>query len=506
MRRLAPLLVTLACSPTPATTTEDAATTTGGATTGGAPTTGGFDDPPQPLMCVERNQVDVLFVLEDGPAAAASQDAMRIAALVLGDVVAEARDYDLRVAFTGASVPGPQCDGADGDDGALQILPCRARPGDFVDPAAAATCESTCPHDQLEILPTTIAGSPAAAPRPWLESITEVTNTTVPLREALACVAPAGDAGCRFPAPLAAMRRALDRTRDPADPAFGFLRPAAHLVVVFVAVSPDCSASPGAAAIFAPDSPFLSDPMTPTPGLCWNAGVACTGDAPTFTTCDPAHFALDGTPGATPDAAVLVPVDDYKNYLQALVDDGLVASARVQALAGVPTGYPGQPILYSQACDPAELAAAAICPGCTGMDQSPAPPVRLRALAEAFRGGADDPRLTSLCGDPSELWIDYVGLDKLQLHCVDDCPVGECRVVTETLPGGDPMVLPACEGTLDTELVPPPGSESCFALITGDLLSPECEDDGHTGEVFHVRSSFAPHGTCTATECTPCAP
>lgn len=511
-RRLAaPLLLTLACGPA---TTDDTTASTGGESTADptTPTTGGTDLP-QTLLCSERDKLDVMLVVEDSPAMQDSQELTAMLARTLIDIIQSELDVDLHLAVVSASIGGKQCTNANVHDGEFLTTPCTARPDDF-SPTAAAACQTACPLSQLEILPTTTTSDPNPAPRPWLASDTQVTNVDVDLADAAACIAPQGDAGCTFPAPLTAMARALDRALDPQDPAFGFLRADAHLRVVFVGTTSDCSVRPTAQGIFSPDSPFLSDPMLVTPGICWNAGVRCTGDPDAFTDCTPEHHAIDGTPGASPEDAVLEPVATHIDRLQSLLDNNVVTSVGVGVLTGVPTAYPDKPIVYTTTCEPAELATAAICPGCTAMGRQASPPVRLRALAEAFKPDPDEnPNLVSLCGgDPSAVWSPYFGsiLDQIKPACVDVCVADgdpstelldpDCTIF-EALPDQEPVALPTCEPHPDDIFVLPDGVDTCAAILPPQFMSVECTDMGANAEVIILRSKPAADGACISVSC-----
>lgn len=514
---LAPLAVLLACGPgAPALEAS-----TGGSDDTGAST--GPDDGLQQFQCVEQTKLDILFVIEDAPAMAAAQAGVRGLTDVLFSFLPDSSGIDYRVAFIGAEIVGPHCPGAVADDGAFIGTSCRARLGDFPG-ELADRCTEACGLDAVPTLPTTVAGQAEARPRPWIERIGASNLGDLDPREAAACLALQGAAGCEYQAPLAALDRALDRTADPADPAFGFLRADARLHLVFVAASPECSFADGALGILDPngDRVFWSDPDVATPGACWNAGVRCSGDPARFTDCTPSNHDLAGAADVADDQAVLRPVGELVDRLRALIADGRTTGVTIAVLAGLEAGSDAS--VYSRDCAPEQLAATAICPGCTTADGlQPTPPVRLRALAEAFRLSDDHPAdLTSLCAPEQYDWDGVAPNLKGQINpfCVDTCahdqdpqtPVIDpvCRL-TATAPGEPPRDLPRCQEVLGEWQVPA-GADACFAVLVDrdrttpsplDDMSPECADADHNAE-FIVRRTTAPvDGLCYAGTCEP---
>ena len=141
---------------------------------------------------------------------------------------------------------------------------------------------------------------------------------------ALSCIGPQGFDGCNYPAPLEAMRRALDPAacwNDPSQPACdedpewaelteGFLRHDAQLAIVLISDGADCSVDPSAYSYFTDSDEYWNvDPDSglaqPTPAICFNAGVACDDDDGDgiYETC------------ASQDEGVLFPVQRYVDEL-----------------------------------------------------------------------------------------------------------------------------------------------------------------------------------------------
>lgn len=485
-------LVALACEPTEAVVPDD-------------------PDPPedwQTLACVERHKLDILLIVEDSPAMTEEQPQVAEAARQLLEILELESDSDWRLAVTNTHVNGPHCPERPGD-GVLRSTSCRARLTGFADDGL---CLAECPLEG------------PLAPVPWLESVSGETNLEpgTDLGDAAACLAIQGLGGCELAAPLAAMDLALARALDPVDPAFGFLRPDAELVVAFIGVTSDCSVADPAIFDPAGDRRFWSDPTRPTPGACWNAGVRCSGAAPEFTACAPESWDMSGQPGASAADAVLLPVDLAVARLAALVNAGSTAGVTVLALGGVPADRPD--VDYTTACTPDTTTADGICPGCASAHGAGTPPVRLAALARAFASD-DDPRVASICsGDPTRMWAPAVERlrDQVKPACLASCVADsdpetaaiepECDVV-EQLPGEDPLAIPRCEHRVtdgDPVYSIPAGHTVCHAILSDpdgrtqtllDDLSPECTDAGLNAELRLVRSTPPRDGTCISANC-----
>ncbi|MFY0534049.1 hypothetical protein [Nannocystis pusilla] len=260
------------------------------------------------------------------------------------------------------------------------------------------------------------------------------------------------------------MELALTRALDPADPAYGFLRSDAQLAVAFIGVTADCSVAPAHVGIFDPDGDrrFWSDPTQPTPGVCWNAGVRCSGTAPEFSTCAPESWDMSGEPGASAGNAVLLPVERTVALLDALVQTGSTAGVVVTARGGVPVGYDtgGVVVRYSTSCTPDTTTADGICPGCMSEHGAGTPPVRVAAVAQAF-APEGEPGVASICSDePAGLWVPLASRLEGQIRpaCVTACVADtdpatavldpRCEVV-ELVHGEEPTPVPRC----DTQIV-----------------------------------------------------
>lgn len=188
-----------------------------------------------------------------------------------------------------------------------------------------------------------------------------------------------GHAGCPYPQPLEAARRALTKAHDPTDPDNGgFLRADAQLGVVFISNEDDCSI-PASSDLFDPGQTRLADPYgAPGTYRCVEFGWLCDGAPPprqlpsdveqvAFEMCEPAEA-----------AGKLTPVAEFGNFLKGLKtypDDVMVS-----VLAG-----PRHPVALARTVNEA---APAVTPSCTtaSSGEMATPNIRLAALADLFGG------------------------------------------------------------------------------------------------------------------------
>lgn len=306
-----------------------------------------------------RRKVDVLIVLDDSPSMAEESVTVAQNLPAFVDLLEnEGVDADYRIAVTTTGVEHSGCDGTIADDGALLASSCRGRHDDFVvgdsiegeaADVSAEACTDVCGRDELPFLPTKIDTDGDARVRPWLERILWKSNLAdgVTTREALACMVPQGISGCTFESPLEAAYRALRRTWDSSDPAYGFVRDDALLQILIVTDEVDGSLRAEYGDVLSPegDRALWSDPELsfPTSAVAWNAGVECTGGPGTYEECHAVDRGLDGTL-ADPEYAVLHPLDRYRGLLHAIEQQKLQRNdwstgVVVSVLGGVSTDY-----------------------------------------------------------------------------------------------------------------------------------------------------------------------
>jgi hypothetical protein len=160
-------------------------------------------------------------------------------------------------------------------------------------------------------------------------------------------------------------------------------------------------------------------------------------------------------------------------------------------MTGVPEAYPSDPIVYADA-DAAFVDAYGIGPGC-GLVGGPfaLPPVRLRAVAEAFAPTElddDESNLSSACAKDPVRALDPirailpVGLEPL---CVDAC----VRDHVESVPGVQPecevawvdddtlVEIPHC-GTVDGQPAITGDQTLCYYELYADQITEACTATG----------------------------
>lgn len=482
-------------------------------------------DPPRD----PRRKVDVLFVIDDSGSMGEEQAALAanfsaFVAMLEADEV----DADYRIGITTTDNGHPWCSGSSPEAGALQLRSCRAHLDDFVfSPGTAqeldrraSACEEVCPAELAELgtLPTTTTLDGEARPRPWLQrdNVPEGVSTA----QALACWGPQGIDGCGYESPLESMRKALVRSGTDGEDGQGFLRDDALLQVVFITDEADCSLGPEGAAAFDPDGeralwPDLEAPLPPS-AVCWNAGVECEVGQDGRTHCEPADLSPSGEPAAEGEE-VLQPLSRYIEVLDRIDEAkrALTGDARSQVLVsvigGVPSPTDGSDLDYGPGDDPAFFEDFGVGAGCRSGNGEAVPPVRLRAVAEAFSDG--QPNLFSICDDDYRPALEAIAarlIPYLRPHCLDACVEGADEIVE-----GD---LPTCTITREVDgrsgrvatcaLGPggswslPEGEEVCAHAVTGVERHFECQGGSGNVELRYLRADGASLGeirtTCEA--------
>ena len=482
----------------------------------------GIIDASVTISVVPNRDVDVLFVIDNSGSMAEEQArlAENFDAFV---AVLDAVDANYRIGVVTTDNGDPRDPKAIHDGGALRLSSCRDRlssdgvsGGEFIFDGynAEFACTDQCGLSaaELAIQPTTIGvgEAGAAAPRRWIERLGGQTNLPagVDPADAFACFGPQGITGSGFESPLEAMHRALTKASEPESPNFGFLREDAHLVVVFVSDEVDCSFNPKHDAIFQTNQVFWDEGApAATSAVCWRAGVECDAAGPDYGACRPVDRDMSGAAGAAAADAVLYPVSRYTGLLAELREAKQRRNPNLQVvvstISGVPIGYEagGVAIPYQASEDALDQALYGVAPGCvSGLeDDDPSndsvgrPPVRLRAVAEAFAIG-ERPGSYSICQD------DYTGAlggmaaaltAKIKPGCVEACVRdmdpetpeldAECSVREIDAEGGEAELAP-CTAAGDAWAVPA-GAAACFVLrADAGGLTPSALDDMSAAE------------------------
>lgn len=447
-------------------------------------------------------KVDILIVLDNSSSMAEEQ---ALLANSLGPMIEVLEDEsvraDYRIAITTTDAGHPACPTSTPERGAFMLTPCTGRLDEFIadgeggpSDVRALACNDICQLSaaELEILPTATDEDPTPAPRPWLERSRSHTNLLegADMADALRCFAPQGVAGCDFESPLESMYQALLRAKDANDPAYGFLRKDAWLMVVIITDEDDCSVAPGGEDIFADGDA--------TSAACWNAGVTCAGDPSNYESCE-----------ANVDA-ILRPPSRYVELFDAIMADKRALDPEVQPFVQIVGGATSNGGLYFADVgdtDPEFQQTFGIGPGCIANSGDPdrpiraTPPVRLQATQAAV--GLGD--MLSVCEGGWEVALGPIAWwsgPQIRPACFPHCAVDtdfstltlepDCIVEEESFDGSS-RHIEECERdeqgyridpeTNDYQL--PPGVDVCYAELSDsglwtpsphDDMSPECSD------------------------------
>jgi hypothetical protein len=317
--------------------------------------------------------------------------------------------------------------------------------------------------------------------------------------------------------------------------------------VLVVTDEVDCSMNPAwdeeVASLSLPEAHrlFWENPSgNPTSSICWNAGVTCSGDPSGYTSCEPidravgapAQLPIDNDPlagGAWPTTilddpqapaqnAVLFPVSKYVDQLQGFEDVKKQTNPEQEVIfgliAGVPLDYasnPGAQIHYADASDPAVQADFGIGYGCTSTVANAVPPVRLRAVAEAFATEGER-NIHSICSEDFGPALEAVAeaiTRQVKPACFPQCvedgdPSTDaleptCRVF-QTIPGERKTEVVECEGT-----ALPAGASVCYHVLTQDdaAFANDCRDKAVNLEFVIERDPNVPvpPGTAITADC-----
>jgi hypothetical protein len=498
-----------------------------------------------------NKDVDILFVIDNSGSMADEQATLsKNFEAFIGVLEREDVDANYRIGITTTDSGNPLCKAAQTkpEGGKLVLSSCldRMALGDFtfnMDDYGYA-CSDYCKLDDAaltdRIKPTETQYSEGeVAPRRWIERIEGRTNLPddVSTVEAFQCFGPQGVSGCGMESHLESMYLALAQaSREDSPTNYGFLRDQAILSVVFITDELDCSYNPEFGEIFTTNKTFWSNPDDPqaTSAVCFNAGVKCDGDGPTYANCQSANFGVDGTEGVADDQAVLQPLSKYLNFLQKLEDDKKTKQpdqeVLVALIAGVPPGYETRDadIVYQDSADPEFQDLFGIGAGCTlpnAMDpdkpQTAVPPVREREFAEAFQVG-EDRNLFSICQDDYSEALREIAKkleEQIKPACMTKCVkdidpstpvVDPSCVLTEINAAEDTRQdIPLCD-EVDGVWVAPAGETVCFAELIDrggqtpselDNMDPYCVGEGFNLEFKLIRSAPASAGTTIQATC-----
>lgn len=492
-------------------------------------------------------KIDILFVIDDSGSMAAHQRELVDSIDPLFERLA-AIEADYHIGFTTTDNGNPWCNTTP-EAGRLVLSSCESRLdefvlGDLVD-ARELACSEPCTLDvdALTILPTATALDPTPTPRPWLQGLADAPTNLPPGSDpaaAFRCFAPQGVSGCGFESPLESLFLALQRQLADDEPSYGFMRDDAQLAVVIVTDEVDCSYAKSWSDIFAADGNrvFWADPAaaSPSSALCWNAGVACTGDPSGYAGCEPIDLDVDGNPTDEAVLAVLHPLSRYRGLLAGIAQNKQSydpdRDVLVTLIAGVQGGGADWSVVYADSPDPDTQNEWGIAPGCTSdAGLTALPPVRMRALVEDL----DPLGLWSVCepafGGAIESLAQRIA-EQRAFGCYPGCVADRdrstpqlepaCSVELRMVGSSDDVPLSQCErdpsgayaidGETGTYQLPD-GADLCVVmrvdpdathtLDANDQLSPACVEEGANVELVLVRRPgyFEPEGSSVRAEC-----
>ncbi len=389
-------------------------------------------------LAINKN-VDILFVIDNSGSMGEEQANL---AANFGAIIerleepAVAANYRIGVTTTDNGNPWCPAGTTTPEGGKLVMSSCKDRLGDFVFGDTVdvqdLACNDICQLDaaQLEVQPTTTDVDAEAKPRPWLESIEGRTNLPAgtAMADAFKCFGPQGVNGCGFESQLESMYLSLARAADENEASYGFLRDDALLAVIHVTDEEDCSYEKDWSDIFAQDGNkvFWSDPTAqfPSSAVCWNAGVACSGDPSGYDSCTAVNKDIEGNLTDDESAAVLHPLRRYTDRLQGIEDQKREINPEAEVIVALIGGVADDGSVYyadASASDPEFQDSFGIGPGCSGQDGVKAvPPVRLREFTEAFT----DDNMFSVCNPNYTPALDAIAeklLAQLEPACYTLC-------------------------------------------------------------------------------------
>ncbi len=471
------------------------------------------------FTALANNDVDLVFVIDDGPAMAGWQAKLATQLpIVIQTVESSPRPIGLHVgvissdlgvgAATNVGIPGCTVSGEGGN--------LRSQP------------EGMCTDTTLDPSATFISEIGSTRNFTAADDASESGAAKV-----FQCIAQLGDGGCGLGQPLAALARALGADGRPPPPEnVGFLRPHAYLGIIFISSQDDCSASPGSSlfSLSDPSTNDLGDPLGPlTHYRCNHAGHLCAdshGNQVSPPIQPPADAtSVDGIPTlaltncqSNEGDAALTSVSTFVSEIRSLKEDP--NQILVFGLVGPASPYAVEWLPQAGGAVPGELWPR-VAPSCgseapDGSGAFGEPAVRLTQFVNAFPNSV----LASVCDDSYRelLAIFTRGQDEGQPLCVPTeirsrtDPVGntypDCVVTGHlTTSDGDvqELVLPPCAtvaaGSACWSMGSASGPNPCRAGTQVFTVSnePVGSDSAYYGANFTISCQLPPPvdaGTC----------
>jgi hypothetical protein len=234
-----------------------------------------------------------------------------------------------------------------------------------------------------------------------------------------------GTSGCGFEQHLESMFRALQPGRNA-----GFLRPDAHLAVIFLADEDDCSTEMG--TMFGDPNAGLTSQLGPrTSFRCHEFGVTCQNDP------NPRAFGPKTGCVPNPNSAFMFEVARYVDFLSSLK----TGTAEV-VVAGIMGNFDSSTGELTVGPDPNNAMFPAVAKSCftrdpNDPDDGAAPPVRLQAFMKAF---ARRNLITTICNENLQDAMVEIGV-QIKNAVGNACIEAEIADEDPNLPG----LQPSCE-------------------------------------------------------------
>lgn len=322
---------------------------------------------------LHRNNVDILFAIDDSSDMALAQDNLirnfpTFMAALQGDSTGP-RNVHIAVVSQDMGAAGiAGCSNSGGRNGYFQY-----------------TARGTCRATNLDSGAT------------YIISTNSVTNYTGAIEDVFSCIAPLGETGCGFNHPLAAVLRAFgaDGQAAPAENQ-GFLRPEAALAIVMLANQDDCSASPGVPLFDTGSNMTLTSQLGPPIRFrCNEFGHFCSPDVAAVAPGHPNRNAPNNDVNATVTSEACVSNDGEGYLLSTTATANRIKSLKadpsqviVASIQGSPTPYA---VHWTNPTSPDTSCGAPSCPwpevthACTAPDgRTGDPGVRTAQLTQQF--------------------------------------------------------------------------------------------------------------------------
>ncbi len=282
--------------------------------------------------------------------------------------------------------------------------------------------------------------------------------------------------------------------KDPPAPFHGGELPD---VAIVVTDGPECSTRVPETYDPAGARTFFDDPNATeaTEAVCWNAGVACSGDPSGYDACIPVDLDGDGQPASASQAVLTSTADALAHYGDAVFLFGVYS--QLVLLAEYDPADPEGALALGEGTDADFAAERGIGPSCEAGGIRATPPVRLDAFGDTFDRSADvDALHGSVCADDLGATLEALAdrMGKLRTQCLTPCPYDAdpdadgiqpvCHFETFDLDGSGNVPVPLC-GEAPGAAGIPDGAFACVRILSGEPAHEACY--GVTPQALAIR-------------------